>query len=184
MYLKSQPRQSILPEHLISGGTHCSVQRKLWLICWCLGAAACAPATTLDASSATVKQVIDGDTIEIRIGGKTESIRLIGIDTPETKHPTKPVQCFGPEASEFMRQLLPKGTVVRLERDVEARDRFGRLLLYVYRMPDNMFINYELAAQGYAETLSIEPNTMHQSDFSRAVAQARTNKLGLWKACR
>jgi len=67
-----------------------------------LVASACAPATPLDPSSATVEQVIDGDTIEIRIGGKTESIRLIGIDTPETKHPTKPVQCFGPEASQFM----------------------------------------------------------------------------------
>jgi len=140
--------------------------------------------TPIDPSSATVEQVIDGDTIEIRISGKIESIRLIGIDTPETKHPTKPVQCFGPEASQFMHELLPEGTTVRLERDVEARDRFGRLLLYVYRMPDNLFVNYELAAQGYADTLSIEPNIMHRSDFSRAVAQARTNKLGLWKACR
>ena len=83
-----------------------------------------------------------------------------------------------------MHELLPEGTTVRLERDVEARDRYGRLLLYVYRMPDNLFVNYELAAQGYADALSIEPNIMHRSDFSRAVAQARTNKLGLLKACR
>ena len=160
------------------------MRKNLWLVCLCLITWACAPATPLDPSSATVEQVIDGDTIEIRLGGKTESIRLIGIDTPETKHPTKPVQCFGPEASQFMHELLPEGTTVRLERDVEARDRYGRLLLYVYRMPDNLFVNYELAAQGYADTLSIEPNIMHRSDFSRAVAQARTNKLGLWKACR
>jgi endonuclease YncB( thermonuclease family) len=126
----------------------------------------------------TLQEVIDLAKAQSARTGRT-----IGI-YPETKHPTKPVQCFGPEASQFMHELLPEGTTVRLERDVEARDRFGRLLLYVYRMPDNLFVNYELAAQGYADTLSIEPNIMHRSDFSRAVAQARTNKLGLWKACR
>jgi len=135
-------------------------------------------------NSATVKHVVDGDTIDIAIGGNTERVRLIGINTPETKHPTKGLECFGPEASAYTQQLLPKGTALRVERDIEARDKYGRLLLYVYRMPDNLFVNYELAAQGYADTLSIEPNIMHRSDFSRAVAQARTNKLGLWKACR
>ena len=126
--------------------------------------------TVTSPNSATMERVVDGDTIDIAIGGNTERVRLIGINTPETKHPTKGVECFGPEASAYTQQLLPAGTALRVERDIEARDKYGRLLLYVYRMPDNLFVNYELAAQGYADTLSIEPNIMYRSDFSRAVA--------------
>jgi micrococcal nuclease len=166
--------------------THIGVHKKFAIVVACvLGLAACAGTSeSADLQSATVRRVVDGDTVEIRIGGNTESVRLIGVNTPETKHPTKPVECFGPEASEFLHQLLPEGTKVRVERDVEARDRYGRLLLYVYSLPDNVFVNYELALQGYAEPLSIEPNTLHRSDFVRAASQARDNKLGLWKACR
>ena len=81
----------------------------------------------------TVVQVIDGDTVVARVDGRDEHVRLIGIDTPETVDPKRPVMCFGPEASAETHQLLPAGTPVRLVHDVEARDAYGRLLAYVYR---------------------------------------------------
>jgi micrococcal nuclease len=111
-------------------------------------------------------------------------VRLIGVNTPETKHPTKPIECFGPEASAYLTQLLPKGTHVRMERDIEARDRYGRMLLYLYRESDNLFINLDLVSHGYGTPMSIEPNTFHRNDFVHAAALAETTNVGLWKACR
>src|SRR5205085_3089746 len=92
------------------------------------------------AGAATVARVVDGDTIVVHLGGRTETVRLLGIDTPETVDPRKPVQCFGTEASHRTKELLPPGTGVRLERDVEARDIYGRLLAYV-RRDDGTFVN-------------------------------------------
>lgn len=129
-------------------------------------------------------KVVDGDTVDIDLAGRTERVRLIGVNTPETKHPTKPIECFGPEASAYMTQLLPQGTVVRIERDVEARDRYGRMLLYLYLDSDNLFINLDLVARGFGKPMSIEPNTFHRNDFVRAAAQAEAANVGLWKACR
>ena len=131
-----------------------------------------------------ILKVVDGDTVEIDLDGHTERVRLIGVNTPETKHPTKPIECFGPEASAYMTQLLPKGAHVRIERDVEARDRYGRMLLYLYLESDNLFINLDLISRGYGTPMSIEPNTFHRNDFVRAAAQAETANVGLWKACR
>ena len=132
----------------------------------------------------TILTVIDGDTVDIEIDGRTERVRLIGVNTPETKHPTKPIECFGPEASAYMTQLLPKGTDVRIVRDTEARDRYGRMLLYLYRESDNLFINLDLVSHGYGTPMSIEPNTFHRNDFVHAAALAETTNVGLWKACR
>src|SRR3954449_8811553 len=100
-----------------------------------LGAAAVASRVTdhepaADPARAFVTRVVDGDTIHVAIGGHDETIRLIGINTPETVDPRSPVECFGQEAHEHTEQLLPKNTEVRLVRDVEARDRYGRLLAY------------------------------------------------------
>ncbi len=131
---------------------------------------------------ATVRKVIDGDTIELRIGTSNETVRLLGIDTPETIHPSKPVECFGPEASARTKQLLPQGTKVRIERDTEARDHFGRLLLYVY-LGDRM-VNEVLLSEGFAVPLSIEPNTTHATQFDQVSGEARTASAGLWGACR
>ena len=135
-------------------------------------------------NSATVKEVVDGDTIDIAIGGKTERVRLIGINTPETKHPTKGVECFGPEASAYTEQLLPKGTALRVERDVEARDKYGRLLLYVYIANSNVFVNLDLVTNGYARPMVFEPNTARKADFAQAATQAELRNVGLWQACR
>ena len=141
-------------------------------------------ATTKNEVLITILKVIDGDTVDIDINGNTERVRLIGVNTPETKHPTKPIECFGPEASAYMTQLLPKGTTVRIERDVEARDRYGRMLLYLYLGSNDLFINLDLVARGYGTPMSIEPNTFHRNDFVRAAAQAEAANVGLWKACR
>ena len=141
-------------------------------------------ATTKNEVLITILKVVDGDTVDIDIKGDTERVRLIGVNTPETKHPTKPIECFGPEASAHLTQLLPKGTHVRIERDIEARDRYGRMLLYLYRESDNLFINLDLVSHGYGTPMSIEPNTFHRNDFVHAAALAETTNEGLWKACR
>jgi micrococcal nuclease len=141
-------------------------------------------ATTENEVLITVLKVIDGDTVDIDIKGNTERVRLIGVNTPETKHPTKPIECYGPEASAYLTQLLPKGTHVRIERDIEARDRYGRMLLYLYRESDNLFINLDLVSHGYGTPMSIEPNTFHRNDFVHAAALAETTNVGLWQACR
>ena len=131
-----------------------------------------------------MKRVVDGDTIDIAIGGNTERVRLIGINTPETKHPTKGMECFGPEASAYTEQLLPKGTKLRVERDIEARDKYSRLLLYVYIDNSNVFVNLDLVLQGYARPMVFEPNTAHKADFAQAATQAELRNVGLWQACR
>jgi micrococcal nuclease len=130
-----------------------------------------------------VTKVVDGDTIEVRAGGHTEKVRLLGIDTPETKDPRKPVQCFGKEASQHTTELLPVGTEVRLEPDVEERDRYDRVLAYVYRVEDGLFVNLELARAGYADLLTYPPNVAHTAEFQAAVSEARREQRGLWQAC-
>jgi micrococcal nuclease len=148
-----------------------------------LSTAACSSNAVPIAGESVVIDHVDGDTVVIRVDGHDEDVRLIGIDTPETKHPTKPVECFGPEASTFMAALLPKGTAVRLERDVEARDRFGRLLAYVFRADDGVFVNLELARNGLARPLEIPPNDAHASALLAATHEARSANRGLWQAC-
>ena len=133
---------------------------------------------------ATIVKVVDGDTVDIDLNGRNERVRIIGVNTPETKHPTKPIEFFGPEASAYMTTLLPKGTRVRIERDVEARDRYGRMLLYLYIDSNNLFINLDLVVRGYGKPMSIEPNTFHRNDFVRAASQAEVANVGFWKACR
>jgi micrococcal nuclease len=140
----------------------------------------CAPPT--EPGTGVVRRVVDGDTIELRIGRANETVRLLGIDTPETVHPAKPVECFGPEASSRATQLLPVGTVVRIQRDIEARDHFGRLLLYVF--VGEAMVNEVLLQEGFGRPLSIEPNVSHSLSFARIAGEARSRGTGLWGACR
>jgi len=128
----------------------------------------------------TVVRVVDGDTIVVAGG---HHIRLIGVDTPETKDPRRPVQCFGQEASVFLTGLLPKGTGVRLVGDVEARDVYDRTLAYAYRLPDGLFVNADLIRQGYARVLTIPPNVAHTDELVVLAEQAREAARGLWAAC-
>ncbi len=145
----------------------------------CTGSDAASPT-----GAAVVTHVVDGDTIDVRIGGRDERVRLIGIDTPETKKPNSPIECFGPEASAFTAALLPVGTHVRIERDIVGRDDYGRLLGYVHLIDgDEMFVNLEIISQGYATPLTIEPNSTHARAFADAASAAHLAGLGLWSAC-
>ena len=147
-----------------------------------LGACSHAQRASTD-GRATVVRVVDGDTIVAHINGHDEHVRLLGIDTPETHKPDSPVECFGPEAAAHLESLLPKGTVVRLVRDVEARDRYDRLLAYVYRDNDGLFVDLVMVADGYAGTLTIKPNVAHREELERAVTDARAAHRGLWPVC-
>lgn len=133
--------------------------------------------------SATVVAITDGDTLRVRIGGVEERVRLIGIDTPETHGRGGLRECFGAEATERLKQLVPPGTSVRLERDAEARDQYERLLAYLYRAGDDLFVNMAMARDGYAAALTIPPNVTHADAFRDAVADAREAGRGLWSAC-
>jgi len=133
-----------------------------------------------EAVSADVSRVVDGDTIEVDLGGEEEDVRYIGIDTPETVKPDTPVQCYGPEASERNHELV-EGQRVRLVFDRERRDVYGRLLAYVYVGDD--FINGDLIEGGYARTLEIEPNTSRAEQLARLQREASDAGRGLWGAC-
>ncbi len=139
--------------------------------------------------NATVDYIVDGDTIDVIIDGAEERVRLTGIDTPEISHaasgsrPASVGECFGDEATAFTAALLPVGTPVRLERDVVGRDDYGRLLAYVYRAGDGIFINYEIARQGYAQPLTIPPNVTFSEVMVQAARDAESANLGLWSAC-
>jgi micrococcal nuclease len=127
--------------------------------------------------------VVDGDTIDVNIAGHRERVRLIGIDTPETKKPNTPVQCFGPEATKFTKSLLPDDSLLHLERDVVARDDFGRMLAYVYLATDGTFVNMSIVRQGFARVLTIRPNAAHADQFVGAARAAEAGNLGLWASC-
>jgi micrococcal nuclease len=133
-----------------------------------------------------VVRTVDGDTIRVRIAGAPdgeEKVRFIGVDTPETHGPGGLRECFGEEASRRTAALLPPGTKVRLVRDVEARDRYQRLLAYVYRADDQLFVNLALAREGFAAPLTIPPNVAHSDAFVEAAAEARRGERGLWGRC-
>ena len=124
-----------------------------------------------------VTRVIDGDTIEIEGG---EKVRYLGIDTPETVDPRKPVQCFGIEASKKNKELVEEKTV-RLEKDITDRDKYSRLLRYVW--VDDLFVNLELVKQGYASSYTYPPDVKYEKEFLAAEKEAREAERGLWKAC-
>jgi micrococcal nuclease len=136
-----------------------------------------------DPGAATVVRVVDGDTIVAHLGSGTETVRLIGIDTPESVAPHRAVECYGHEASTRLASLLPPGTLVRLSRDVEARDRYDRLLAYVERADDGLFVNLDQVDAGYAASFPFPPNVAHRSHFDDAERRAREASRGLWAAC-
>lgn len=133
----------------------------------------------------SVVRVIDGDTIDVSIDGKTERVRLIGIDTPETVDPRKPVQCFGKEASTKLHALLT-GKMVNLEDDPsqDARDKYGRMLAYVF-LADGTHINLLMIQRGYANEYTYRVPYKYQSTFKAAALAAKQAKVGLWadEAC-
>jgi len=130
----------------------------------------------------SVVSVVDGDTIKININGITETLRLIGMDTPETVDPRKPVQCFGKEASNKAKELL-SGKKVRIEKDPTQgdRDKYDRLLAYVWR-EDGLFYNEYMIKQGYAHEYTYDSPYKYQTQFKAGQTYARENQLGLWSS--
>lgn len=126
----------------------------------------------------TIVRVIDGDTVEAENG---EKVRYIGINTPETKDPRKGVECFGKEAYEFNRDLV-EGKLVTLEKDIGERDKYGRLLRYVW--VGNTLINEELVKQGFASVVTYPPDVKYYKRLLDAQNYAKDNYLGLWKKCK
>lgn len=141
------------------------------------------------AMAATVDDVVDGDTIEIRFAGEERiyDVRLIGIDTPETVHPTIGPECFGAEASRRTTELLAPGSSIYLERDVSETDRYGRLLRYVWVVDrDRRAINANelLVEEGFATALTYPPDVKYSERFAEAQRVAYETGIGLWSACR
>jgi micrococcal nuclease len=136
-------------------------------------------------AEATVDRVVDGDTVIVRSGSRTLDVRLLGIDTPETVDPNRPVGCYGPEASAYTKHLLT-GRRVRLVYDRQLHDVYGRWLAYIYLerqgRPD-LFVNARLITAGYARTLSIPPNTAHAAELAALERTAALAGRGLWSAC-
>lgn len=130
---------------------------------------------------ATVVHVSDGDTISVEVDGRVERVRILGADTPEVVDPRKPVQCFGPEASAYTKRRLAPGTRVTLETDAEVRDKYGRLLAYVY--VGGVRYDDELLRLGYARLLIIPPNGVHARAMLQEELEARAARRGLWGAC-
>ncbi len=127
-----------------------------------------------------VVRVIDGDTFVINIDGEEDTIRLIGIDSPEVETPYTKYECFGREASEFAKTLL-KGKLVRIETDStqSTRDSYNRILAYVY-FEDGTLVNKYLIEEGYAHEYTFRAPYEKQVEFNQAESDAKTNKRGLW----
>lgn len=133
--------------------------------------------TLADSRSLLVMYVTDGDTIKVRDGKKVETIRLIGIDTPEIAHGAKPADRYGPEAKSYvMSRLL--GRNVTLEYDKQRYDKYGRTLAYVYQ--DNKMFNLELVQLGYASVFTVQPNIKYSQQFIQAEIEARSKRVGMW----
>lgn len=130
------------------------------------------------AASATLVSVTDGDTIVVRLDGKRERVRLIGIDTPETAHSPRGPQPFADEATDALETLLGRGRV-DLRFDAEERDHYGRLLAYVYAA-DGTFVNEALVRDGWARAIRVPPNVRHAKQFESLARAARRERRGMW----
>jgi micrococcal nuclease len=140
-----------------------------------------------------IRKIIDGDTYHILINGKDEKVRLIGIDTPESKHNKKAqkdakrsdsdienIVVMGKEATEFVRTIIKPGDHLRIEFDIRKRDQYGRLLAYLY-LPDGRMLNELIVHEGYATVLTYPPDVKYVNRFTAAFQEARTLKKGLWR---
>ncbi|KYD00100.1 hypothetical protein B4102_1112 [Heyndrickxia sporothermodurans] len=127
--------------------------------------------------SAKVTRVVDGDTVKVTLKGKEETVRMILIDTPETKHPRIGVQTFGPEASDFTKKMLTNKNI-QLEMDVQERDQYGRLLAYIWL--DGTMFNRILIEKGLARVAIFPPNTKYVDEFNSIQDKARQKEIGIW----
>jgi micrococcal nuclease len=144
-------------------------------------------------NTATVVRVVDGDTLKIEMNGHEEAVRLIGIDTPESKinkkakkdavktnHDVETITAMGREATKYVRTLIRKGDTVSIEFDVQKRDKYNRLLVYAY-LTDGKMLNEEIIKAGYANVMTYPPNVKYQERFVKAYREARDTKRGLYR---
>lgn len=152
----------------------------------CGGADTPAAAPAGGADTATVRRVVDGDTLIARVEGADERVRMLGVDAPESVTPERPVECFGPQAAARARDLLPRGARIELATDPSqgVRDRFGRLLAEVSLPGGALTVNERLVAEGYAEVFRGDGRGRLQPRLRAAERAARDAGLGLWGACR
>ena len=141
------------------------------------GGVSVAAANRTDAT-ATVTKVVDGDTIDVRYGGEEHRVRLLNIDTPESVDPNSPVECLGPEASDWLEQRLPVGTQVRLEHDQERLDKYDRELAAVF-VGDEL-VNAEIARAGLGVAMSVAPNVKYLAQVQAAQSEAEQAERGLY----
>jgi micrococcal nuclease len=140
---------------------------------------------TIGRTGAVLVRVVDGDTLKVEVGGRERSVRLLGIDTPETHRPGTPIECGGPQASAHMERLVRPGDRVSLEPDPtqDAVDRYGRLLAYV-RLPDGRLAEDEQLRSGWAMSYVFDGRPVARyGEFRRAESQARAARRGVWGAC-
>ncbi len=137
-----------------------------------------APTAGKNDSRATVVRIVDGDTIVAEVSGTETTIRLLNIDTPETKDPNEPVQCLGPEATEYMKSLLAPGDMIDLEYDVQRLDPYGRTLAGVYK--DDSLVNADIAAAGLGVAVLYQPNERFYAEVKAAEQDAQNAEQGLF----
>jgi len=128
---------------------------------------------------AEVVRIVDGDTVVLRLRGENTTVRLIGVDTPETVHPRRPVEAYGKEASRFLTNLLAGESVYIESEPGNTVDRYGRALGYLYRVPDGLFVNLEIVRQGYGHAYTKYPFS-HMELFRFYESKAREAGRGLW----
>jgi micrococcal nuclease len=144
-------------------------------------------------NTATIVKIIDGDTYKINYNGKTESVRLIGIDTPESRanqkakrdakksgESLKQITALGKQATQYVKSIINPGDEVKIELDVQERDKYGRILGYVY-LKNGTLLNEKIIRDGYAQVMTVPPNVKYQEKFLAAQQEARNNNRGLWK---
>lgn len=170
-----RPVRSLRSPRAIAGVAVAVVLAAIAAVLGAYTARGTASATALEG---LVVRVVDGDTIHVRIGDRTEKVRYIGVNTPETHHPKRGVEAGGREAHDVNRQLVT-GKRVRLELDVQERDRYGRLLAYVW--VGDVMVNAELVTRGYAQVMTVPPNVRYQSLFLARERDARESGRGLWR---
>jgi micrococcal nuclease len=144
-----------------------------------LVAGSIAAGAAANADSGTVVRVVDGDTLIVSINNGDHTIRLLNVDTPETKDPNQPVECLGPQAADYLAEQLPPGTAVRLEFDAERHDRYGRTLAGVFA-PNGTLVNAEIAREGLGIPVQYGNNGKFLPPVEAAYEEARAAKTGLF----
>ena len=141
-----------------------------------VGTTAC---TDENSDNGTVVSITDGDTLVASVNGKDQTIRLLNIDTPETKHPDKPAECLGPEATDFLKEMLPAGTKIKLMYDVERTDKYGRTLAAVFT-PEDKFVSAEIARAGLGDAVQFGKNGKFLPPVEEAQQEARDAARGIY----